>query len=150
MVKKKVIINVFKRLEKKGMLFPKDVVVYARPVESEIHECFDWNNTSAAEKYRLWQARQLIASVRVEYLGKEFNGYYNAVIQVAEERTQAYFSKDKVANNEEIRQYVIEGILQEIKYWRMKYKEILDLAKIDDDLISIESKVRNQNRGLAV
>ena len=34
----------------------------ARPKRSKFQHLFEWNNTEAAEKYRLHQARQLIAS----------------------------------------------------------------------------------------
>lgn len=39
---------------------PQTIVDYARThKKSELHKCFTWNNTEAAEKYRLYEARQI-------------------------------------------------------------------------------------------
>lgn len=39
---------------------PEQIVEYARQnVDSELHKCFTWDNTVAAEKYRLYEARQI-------------------------------------------------------------------------------------------
>lgn len=39
------------------------VVAEAKPEESPLHYCFEWSNKTAADQYRLWQARSLIRSV---------------------------------------------------------------------------------------
>jgi len=51
--------------ENDGELKAEAVLDAARPVESAIHEWFEWNDGAAAEKHRLWQARSLVKSVRV-------------------------------------------------------------------------------------
>ena len=43
-----------------GILRPPDVVEFAGDPETALHSCFTWDDTKAAEEYRLWQARQLI------------------------------------------------------------------------------------------
>ena len=48
-----------------GLLRPQAVVDAARPESSPLHGAFCWNNTEAAEKYRLIQAQYLIRSFRV-------------------------------------------------------------------------------------
>lgn len=52
-------------LEQRGRLSPADVVETARDPSSPLHHCFDWDDTSAAESWRIEQARRLIRSVRV-------------------------------------------------------------------------------------
>ena len=39
---------------------PEQVLDKARDESSELHKCFDWDDSSAAEKYRLSQARSVI------------------------------------------------------------------------------------------
>lgn len=39
---------------------PEQVLKKARDKQSELHKCFEWDDSIAAEKYRLQQARQLI------------------------------------------------------------------------------------------
>jgi hypothetical protein len=43
-----------------GVLRPEAVVDYARNANTELHKHFTWNDSEAAEAYRLGQARQII------------------------------------------------------------------------------------------
>jgi len=61
-----IITHELKALERDGRLYPADVVNAARPKSSPLHRYFDWDDRSAAEKYRLDQARALIRSVQAE------------------------------------------------------------------------------------
>jgi len=49
---------------------PADLLALARDEKTELHKCFDWDDSSAAEKYRLFQARlvmtQMVVPVREE------------------------------------------------------------------------------------
>ena len=53
------------RLEREGRLSPSQVVNEARNIHSPLHEVFVWDDTVAAEKYRIVQARQLIRSFKI-------------------------------------------------------------------------------------
>ena len=48
-----------------GKITPEALVEAARDAESPLHEYFEWDNDTAAEKYRLMQARTLIRSCRL-------------------------------------------------------------------------------------
>lgn len=52
-----------------GVCPPGALVDEARPVDSELHGEFDWDNDEAAEKWRLVQARQLIRSLVIVSAG---------------------------------------------------------------------------------
>lgn len=51
------------KLDKSGLLRPDAVVRAARNPKSALHEYFEWDDSIAAEKWRLEQARQLIRIV---------------------------------------------------------------------------------------
>lgn len=40
---------------------PQEMIEKARNEQSELHKCFEWNDTVAAEKYRLQQARNVLS-----------------------------------------------------------------------------------------
>ena len=42
---------------------PQEVLEKARDENSELHKCFEWNDSVAAEKYRLQQARAIIINL---------------------------------------------------------------------------------------
>jgi hypothetical protein len=48
-----------------GVLHPADVIAAARNPNSAMHGQFEWDNSEAAEAYRLQQARALIRRVKV-------------------------------------------------------------------------------------
>ena len=48
-----------------GKIKPQDVIERAKVKSSALHDYFDWNNDTAAEKHRLWQARNLINHITV-------------------------------------------------------------------------------------
>jgi hypothetical protein len=50
-----------------GILTPAGVVAAAEPVDSPLHDRFEWDDAAAAYQYRVEQARELIRSVRVSY-----------------------------------------------------------------------------------
>lgn len=47
-----------------GRLDPREVVEDARDPASPLHDSFEWDESTAAEQYRLLQARRLIGSVK--------------------------------------------------------------------------------------
>ena len=42
---------------------PQELLEKARDVNSELHKCFEWNDSIAAEKYRLQQARGVLVNL---------------------------------------------------------------------------------------
>jgi hypothetical protein len=50
-----------------GHITAEQVVAAARDENSPLHDYFDWDDTTAAEKYRLMQGRTLIRTVRYEF-----------------------------------------------------------------------------------
>lgn len=57
--------DVLESLEQNGRLTPHDVLDEARHPDSPLHARFNWDDESAAESWRLEQARRLIRSVQV-------------------------------------------------------------------------------------
>lgn len=62
--------KIFKELSKiaknnGGFVNPHKVVEYAKNPKSAMHSCFDWDDTEAASKWRVHQARLLITQIFV-------------------------------------------------------------------------------------
>src|SRR5690348_11374673 len=62
-----------------GEITAREVLDLARPRTSPIHRYFNWDDTDAAEKYRLMQARKLIACLVVEIDGQEIREYTSPI-----------------------------------------------------------------------
>lgn len=70
-----------------GRLTPELIVEAARPRRSVLHTEFDWSNESAAHKFRLEQARQLITYVTVRVTHR--SAVYDAPVYVRDPAAQA-------------------------------------------------------------
>lgn len=44
---------------------PEDVLNYARNENTELHKCFEWDDGTAGEKFRLVQAQNLIIKLKI-------------------------------------------------------------------------------------
>lgn len=54
-------------IERSGSIDNKKVLQYARNnSNSELHKCFEWDDSIASEKYRLFQATSIISSISFE------------------------------------------------------------------------------------
>ena len=42
---------------------PAQIVEYARKPNTELHRCFTWNDAEAANKYRIFEARQVVCNL---------------------------------------------------------------------------------------
>ena len=65
-----------------GELRPEYVVEDAKDENSVLHDYFDWDDTSAAAKYRAQQARILINSIKVEIKTTKVNCKIRAFVNV--------------------------------------------------------------------
>ena len=54
------------RIEQNGALTPEAVILSAMSEKSPLHDYFIWDDSLAAKKYRIEQARGLIRSVKIE------------------------------------------------------------------------------------
>ena len=129
--------------ENGGILQPRAVVNAARPVKSPLHNRFEWDNSAAAEAYRLWQARQLI-SVNIQMIATP-TGNINERIWVSLKRdrvTSGYRTIIGVLSDAELREELLAEALEELEYFQTKYGRLSELSEI----FRIAKKVSVQHR----
>lgn len=106
---------------------PEQLVDAARPKSSPIHSLFEWDDTAAAERYRLWQARNHINHLEVIVITNEGDrstkAFHSVVVQSGDTRERSYYSVEAVVEDEELNAQVIRKALAELNYWRSKYAE---------------------------
>jgi len=49
--------------KKNGAITPQELLNDARKKSSPLHDAFEWDDTHAAELYRLWQARKILGAI---------------------------------------------------------------------------------------
>lgn len=124
-------------LETEGSLTPQAVVESARSEKSPLHNFFDWDDESAGGKYRLEQARSLIQSYTVEFIGpdqisKVVRGYVSVQTKDA---GRVYKRVEVVLSNNELRDQMLENLRSEIRNLQAKYGHLLDFHKVLEEEI---------------
>ncbi len=82
-----------------GEITPQLVLEAAKNKKNALHNCFEWNNDKAGERYRLWQARQLIGSIVVDIQINEPEQTRAFVSINIPEQTPSYYSIANVADD---------------------------------------------------
>lgn len=110
--------------EKHGTLHPEDVVEESREDGAVLHNCFQWDDTKAAELYRRQQARSLIGNIVVMVENEDVKCSVRAFVNVRQD-----------VNAERSYAPINEAILNGVAY-----KDLLKQAK--DEMISFCTKYR--------
>ena len=134
MIKKDDLKEVLKEIsDRNGGLSPQVVVKEAEPETSPIHDNFEWDNSKAAQEYRLWQARQLIVSVTITKDDREVQQYINVTISNNDGDNRLYVPIERVMSDETLHKQALQFALDEIKYWRKKYHTFTELKNVVND-----------------
>lgn len=121
----------------KGELTPRDVLDDARNDNSPLHTFFEWDDSAAAEEYRLQQARGLIRSVVAIYVSEDKPATrVKAYVHIPEPGTPHYRETGHAMSLSKTRKMVLDQAWRELQSWRRRYadlKEFSDLVKVIDE-----------------
>ena len=118
-----------------GLLRPASVVDAARDEKSPLHGAFEWDDTEAAQKYRLLQAQSLIRSFKVEI---ERNGQTYTVpvfVGVSTDRTgdkadNPYRMLEQVVEKPDLMAVAVRDALDQLEALRKRYAHLQELADV--------------------
>lgn len=117
-----------------GNLQPKTVVDSARDDESPLHGSFNWDDTSAAEQWRLQQARQLIrAVVTYEKVGSGKSVPCRVFVSLTPDREEdggGYRLSNSVMSDVDYRRQMLADAMAEMQRFKEKYRRLSELAKV--------------------
>lgn len=119
-----------------GLATPRLVVAAARPKRALLHDEFTWDDTKAAESWRVQEARRLLNHlVIVEVTGGVEREVAPAFVSVAvggddESPTRGYVSVDAVLGDPELRQQAVFEALRGLEAWKRRYKHLSELKLI--------------------
>lgn len=136
--------------KKKGEVTCENLLDSARPEESPIHPCYEWNDSVAAEKYRLTQSHRIIRNlvcVAVAEKGEQERPAVRAFVNTVQNngyRSGRYVDVNTAMSHEETRKIVLKNALRELKNFREKYRDLSELsgifAAIDNALKELEGR----------
>lgn len=119
-----------------GLLKAEQVVEAARDENSSLHSRFEWDDTEAAEKFRLIQARMII-SVSVEYVARGPKMVPQKVFvslstdrHTSGHRSSGYRTMVDVMADDDLRGQLLLDSLEQMTYFQEKYKSIEALGGV--------------------
>lgn len=122
-----------------GALTAEAVLEAAAPEDSFLHKYFCWDDTVAAERYRQWQARKLIASVKVTYSPSSRDSMkVRAFLNVQHGDSQNYFGTARVMGDDELRTRLLQQAKIEMQRFKEKYGLLRELAGVFAAIESVE------------
>lgn len=113
----------------KGLVTPEMIVQEARSKDSPLHDYFDWTEKVAAEKWRLFQAGQLLRSVDVVIeLSAKPPIVTRAFISFGD--AKGYHSVEAVMNDDALRKQLLAQAKSEMYALLKKYQDLEELSGV--------------------
>lgn len=122
---------------KHGRLTPRLVVAEAENPNHPLHHRFEWDDPTAADKWRLEQAHQLIQSVKLSY--RDTGGQPSEIRHfhaVRKDHEYVYEPVDEIASDDIGRRILLADMEREWRTLKRRYqhvREFFDLIRGDID-----------------
>ena len=122
--------TVYKEITALGDSFsPADIVEAARNESSELHKCFEWDDSIAAEKYREHQARMVITQLVVRTETTDNTPVSVRVISSAN-AVNSYMPTKMLIRSEPEYADLLERAKRELRAFQQKYVAVVELQDI--------------------
>lgn len=125
----------YREISSLEQITPKAILDFARDENSELHKCFEWDNDSAAEKYRTIQAGNVI---RMLYIVPK-NADAPPVRVLSRTSDTVYQPTRTFVKNQNEYEDLLKRALSELESFRLKYKTLYELEQVFEqiDLITV-------------
>lgn len=125
----------YREISSLEQITPKAILDFARDENSELHKCFEWDNDSAAEKYRTIQAGNVI---RMLYIVPK-NADAPPVRVLSRTSDTVYQPTRAFVKNQNEYEDLLKRALSELESFRLKYKTLSELEQVFEqiDLITV-------------
>jgi hypothetical protein len=129
----------------KGELTPEDILADARNDNSPLHSFFEWDDTAAAEQYRLQQARGLIRSVVAIYVRPDKPAVrQKAYVHIAQGETSHYREVSQAMSVKSTRDIVLKTAWREFSAWRNRYRDLQEFSELFEAADEVGQKLLNR------
>ena len=105
----------------------QQILDYARNPETELHKCFEWNDSIAAEKFRLQQARTVVCNLVIVEDKSKPEPQKIRVMQFTEE---SYKPVQLIVRNKTEYESLLERARAELRAFKKRYHTLVELEEI--------------------
>lgn len=123
----------------KGVVRAEDLLSVARDPDSPVHRFFEWDDSAAAEKYRLDQARHLMRSYVVVMTKSEVSQDVRG-LQFVDSRG-GYVPSSVVFTDADLTREVVAAAKREAEHWFRRHQKLRSVAELEGIFDAIEEAV---------
>lgn len=120
---------------------PQDVVEFARDPKTELHKCFDWDDETAAEKWRVHTARNILLSLKVEVISKDKKTGESVKIPFRlmqnDKEDKAYKHVSFIVRHDDEYARLLKRAKAELAAFKKRYSMIVELSEVIDEIDKI-------------
>ncbi len=127
-----------------GLALPKEVIKAAKKKNSPLYRYFEWDDTTAAEKWRLEQAGSLVRAVGVIYGDNPKRRPTRAYVSVEKDGERGYMEISDVMTNADLRDQLLTQALNEAESFKWKYKTLTELQSVFTAIDRVKVKRQKQ------
>lgn len=124
-----------------GQFTAKDFVELSRDKDAPTHKYFDWDDKSAAEKYRLRQAKTMISCVEIISNEKQIRAFHHVQIN---SKKSAFVATEICQQSRRLWDQVVEQAMREIELWALRYQNYKQLSPIFDSIQNTKSELSTE------
>ena len=107
---------------------PEQIVEMAKNENTELHKCFDWNDQSAAEKWRKQQARQILCYLVIQEETQKPDAVPLRVFYKND--AGGYKHSEKIFQQPDEYQKLLQTAYAELRAFKIKYARLQELSEI--------------------
>lgn len=106
---------------------PKQILDFARNPDTELHKCFEWDDSIAAEHYRLQQARTVVCHLVVVPPTENTEPQKFRLLQKTDE---GYKPTKIIYQNKTEYEKLLERAMGELRAFKERYHKLTELEEI--------------------
>ena len=116
---------------------PKDITRFARAEGSELHKCFEWNDTVAGEKYREIQAQQILRYLVISKQVEDKEPVTYRLFVNTGDRDGKYKPMEYVVRQPFEYEKLLEAAKKELQAFKLKYSILVELSELFKEIDNI-------------
>jgi hypothetical protein len=140
------------KIEKQAGLTPENVVEDARAASSPLHDGFTWDDSEAAEKFRLDEARYILRAIIIVTSDPidedEEPSTVRAFFPVKEEDEEesSYVNVTDVMSDSKLRAKILTRAYDELTAWKERYNNLEEFADVRKAIVAARSVVKKKRK----
>ena len=109
---------------------PQQILDKARNESSELHRCFTWDDSIAAEQYRLVEARKIVRMLIIQRADNENSAPIRFFMKTDASLDSGYKATTVIFRNEDETAALLAKAKADAKSWSIRYQTLREYAEL--------------------